>query len=489
MPGIDFLRIDTEHSWRRDGSLENMIRGATITDVVPIIRCRPRRSVRRPQGAGMRGGGNRGAAHPLGRGRQGRRRGGEVPAARQARFRAAVPVRRMGGRARATSGREWSDAETLVGVMVENVKVLDCIDDIMALDGVDFVLFGPADYAISAGLKGPDHTHPVVREGLQRTCDAARKVGKHVMYGVGTDDAEAKLAAEMGCHHAGIQPRRGDFPLGPGRQDAPIRQPGGVDKLGPFDQSRLPAPTKGVYWGEPDGELAGPVFSSPAFRRMRRNTGRSAMDDTATAHHAWDRRWTSDEGRADWLRPRGSGRRLGRDGAGTGRRAGARSGVRRRPSYPGARPTGICRGRDRRLGKRCRLCPRAGDARGIGGRFPRRSDDRPALRRRRVRLRVGLERHLPRRRRGGPPMPRRNPACLAAGRPLSGHHAVEAQRQFRPRPRGRARYLRRRRGRRKRRIRISIATPPNCSICLVDSSRGSSRTWISSGPAPSTGTS
>ena len=27
------------------------------------------------------------------------------------------------------------------------------------------------------------------------------------------------------------------------------------------------------------------------------------MDDTATAHHAWDRRWTSDEGRADWLRP------------------------------------------------------------------------------------------------------------------------------------------------------------------------------------------
>ena len=36
--GIDFVRIDTEHSWRRDDSLENMINAAIIADVVPIVR-------------------------------------------------------------------------------------------------------------------------------------------------------------------------------------------------------------------------------------------------------------------------------------------------------------------------------------------------------------------------------------------------------------------------------------------------------------------
>ena len=195
--GIDFLRIDTEHSWRRDGSLENMIRGATITDVVPIIR------VDRDDPFVIR------KALECGAG------GIVVPHILSVEDAKAVvdaakfpPLGKRGFALLCQSGEwgarkgdewlEWSDAETLVGVMVENVKVLDCIDDIMALEGVDFVLFGPADYAISAGLRGPDHKHPVVREGLQRTCEAARKVGKHVMYGVGTDDEEARVAAEMG---------------------------------------------------------------------------------------------------------------------------------------------------------------------------------------------------------------------------------------------------------------------------------------------------
>ena len=36
--GLDFIRIDTEHSWRRDAEIENLIRAAYLTGVVPIIR-------------------------------------------------------------------------------------------------------------------------------------------------------------------------------------------------------------------------------------------------------------------------------------------------------------------------------------------------------------------------------------------------------------------------------------------------------------------
>ena len=194
--GIDFLRIDTEHSWRRDDSLENMIRAATIADVVPIVRVdRDDPYVIRKALESGAGGivvpqilsvedaenvvkaskfpprGTRGFALLCQSGEWGARSGSEW--------------------------KEWSDTEPMIGVMIESVKVMPCVDDILALDGLDFVLFGPADYSLSLGLDGPDTQHPKVQEALRRTIEAAKKVGKHVMFGVGKDE-DMKKAAEMG---------------------------------------------------------------------------------------------------------------------------------------------------------------------------------------------------------------------------------------------------------------------------------------------------
>jgi len=36
--GLDFLRFDNEHSWRRDESTENMIRAAAVSGIVPLLR-------------------------------------------------------------------------------------------------------------------------------------------------------------------------------------------------------------------------------------------------------------------------------------------------------------------------------------------------------------------------------------------------------------------------------------------------------------------
>src|SRR4030066_1585280 len=36
--GLDFCRIDNEHAWRQDESAENMIRGALLAGIVPLLR-------------------------------------------------------------------------------------------------------------------------------------------------------------------------------------------------------------------------------------------------------------------------------------------------------------------------------------------------------------------------------------------------------------------------------------------------------------------
>lgn len=195
--GIDFLRIDTEHSWRRDESLDNMIRAAVITDVVPIVR------VDRDDPYVIR------KALEVGAG------GIVVPHVNTPEDAAEVvsaakfPPRGIRGYAGFSQSGEWgarpgadykkwSDTEPMIGIMIESVKAMDRLDAIMAVDGLDFVLFGPSDYSLSLGLDGPQKDHPEVQAGLRRTIEAARKAGKHVMYGVGMNDAEIEKCAKLG---------------------------------------------------------------------------------------------------------------------------------------------------------------------------------------------------------------------------------------------------------------------------------------------------
>lgn len=195
--GIDFLRIDTEHAWRRDDSLDNMIRAALISDVVPIVR------VDRDDPYVIR------KALELGAG------GIVVPHCTSVKdvedvvqaskfppmgirgWAGMCPAGEWGGRPGADY-KKWSDTEPMIGVMIESVKAMDCIDEMLAVEGLDYVLFGPGDYSMSLGLDAPKKDHPDVQAGLRRTCEAARKAGKHVMFGVGMNDAGIEEAAQVG---------------------------------------------------------------------------------------------------------------------------------------------------------------------------------------------------------------------------------------------------------------------------------------------------
>jgi len=60
--------------------------------------------------------------------------------------------------------------------MIEDKEAIKDIDSIIALKGLDFVLFGPSDYSLSIGLSAPNKKHSKVQDALKRTIEAAKKI-------------------------------------------------------------------------------------------------------------------------------------------------------------------------------------------------------------------------------------------------------------------------------------------------------------------------
>lgn len=195
--GIDFIRIDTEHAWRQDDSLDNMIRASNLTDTVAIVRV-DRDDPNLIRKALELGAGGILVPHVY-----------TVEYAREIIAAAKFPPRGTRGFGNLCSSGawgaisvaewvDWSNTEPLVGVMIESVHALEEVDGILAVEGLDYVLFGPGDYSMSLGLGSPQLEHPDVQSGLRKTIKAAQSVGKHVMLGVGSDEARARAYLEMG---------------------------------------------------------------------------------------------------------------------------------------------------------------------------------------------------------------------------------------------------------------------------------------------------
>jgi 4-hydroxy-2-oxoheptanedioate aldolase len=196
--GLDYLRIDTEHSWRRDDMLEQLIRAALLADIVPIVRidrddpylarkvleigaggivvpdiCSVEDAEAVVQSAKFPPRGTRGYSGICLSGGWGGQAGAEWV--------------------------EWSDSEPMVGIMIENAVAMENIDQIMAVDGIDFALFGAADYSMSLGLGAPKSSDERVQAAIRNTAAAARKSGKHFSIGVGTDVENIKKHMELGA--------------------------------------------------------------------------------------------------------------------------------------------------------------------------------------------------------------------------------------------------------------------------------------------------
>lgn len=196
---LDFVRIDTEYSWRRDDALEHIMRAAVIADVTPMIRVEKGNHYLISKALQI------GASAILVSDIADQKEAVDVVKA------AKFPPKGIRGMSSfsfsagwgAKGGPDWinwSNTELLVGVMIENEQILAQIDDVLSIDGLDYCLFGPADYSMSIGLGSPQKNHPDVQAALKKTIEAANKHSKAVGIGIAQPWAEdAKKYIDLGC--------------------------------------------------------------------------------------------------------------------------------------------------------------------------------------------------------------------------------------------------------------------------------------------------
>jgi 2-keto-3-deoxy-L-rhamnonate aldolase RhmA len=197
--GIDFVRIDTEHTWRQDEGLENMINAAIIADVVAIVRVDRDNPylVRKALEAGAEGVlipnvTSVADAQSL------------VQAAKFPPYgtRGIGPLCLSGewGRRERDEWVTWSNREPVLGVMIESIEAMAAIDDIMAVEGVDFASFGNSDYYMSLPSSMSEaEKHAQIDEGLLKTIAAAHRSGKFVLCAADLEGDDADKIRRLGA--------------------------------------------------------------------------------------------------------------------------------------------------------------------------------------------------------------------------------------------------------------------------------------------------
>jgi 4-hydroxy-2-oxoheptanedioate aldolase len=191
--GFDFVFIDTEHvPIGSDTTLENLIRAAQASDIVPIVRVKENREhyIRNALEAGAQG-----VVVPHVATKEDAER-----AVKFARFppigiRGADPtVRSARYRCGAFNWEEFiraSNEEAMVIPLLEDKEFFPNLEGILSVEGIDALCFGPTDYALSLGLSLLyDFTHPKIVEAFEAIIEGAKRKGLHVLAAVNPPTVE-----------------------------------------------------------------------------------------------------------------------------------------------------------------------------------------------------------------------------------------------------------------------------------------------------------
>lgn len=174
--GFDFIMIDTEHSTLGLPQVERSVRAAEASGVVALVRV------------------ERNDPTVIGRCLDAGACGIVVPHIENAaQAREAVAAMRYapqgmrsktsGSRAASwgmtdwTSYQDWANRELLFVPLVESPAGVEAIDEILAVPGVSFVLFGPGDLSQAYGFPGAGLDAEPVRQALARTVASAQARG------------------------------------------------------------------------------------------------------------------------------------------------------------------------------------------------------------------------------------------------------------------------------------------------------------------------
>jgi 2-dehydro-3-deoxyglucarate aldolase/4-hydroxy-2-oxoheptanedioate aldolase len=84
-----------------------------------------------------------------------------------------------------------------VSIQIETPEAVDAVDQIAAVEGVDWLFVGPADLSVTLGVPG-DFLHSKCVDALKRVAAASKKAGK--AWGILSRDIEhARRCRELGC--------------------------------------------------------------------------------------------------------------------------------------------------------------------------------------------------------------------------------------------------------------------------------------------------
>ena len=89
--------------------------------------------------------------------------------------------------------------DVVVVIMVEKGGVVDELEEVLSIEGVDMIQWGPADYSMSRGLAGQRQSAEVV-EAERRGFETALKMGVAPRAEIGTPD-QARRFLDMGVRH------------------------------------------------------------------------------------------------------------------------------------------------------------------------------------------------------------------------------------------------------------------------------------------------
>jgi 4-hydroxy-2-oxoheptanedioate aldolase len=201
--GFDFVFIDTQHvPIGSDLTLENLIRAAEASNIVPIVRVKENEEffIRCALEAGAKG-----VVIPRVSCKE-----DAIKAVNAAKF---PPAGTRHGNPSVRAAKwgcnfDWdtyvkkNNEEILIIPLVEDKKGIDNLKEIIAVEGVNALSYGPTDYALSLGLNlNYDYDNPVVDEAFQKCLKLAREKGIPVIdsFQPVTSEKSQKLC-EMGMN-------------------------------------------------------------------------------------------------------------------------------------------------------------------------------------------------------------------------------------------------------------------------------------------------
>lgn len=89
--------------------------------------------------------------------------------------------------------------DIVVVIMIEKKSAVEQLEDILSVDGIDMIQWGPADYSMSIGQPGNRGSHNI-REVERQVIETSMKAGIPARAEIGSVD-EAKYYLDMGVRH------------------------------------------------------------------------------------------------------------------------------------------------------------------------------------------------------------------------------------------------------------------------------------------------